>query len=89
MVSSVDHVPGKDAAIELGHRIEDEIDEPWAMWWWRPLDEDEFVRNSASGELRRVEAQGTKETSLEIEAVIVVAAGQDDTERWLVGPRAD
>src|SRR4030095_15597690 len=81
MVSSIDHVPAEDAAIELGNSIEDEINEQRALRCRRPFDEDEFVLNPASGELRSVEAQGAEETSFEISAVIIVAAGQDDAEQ--------
>lgn len=89
MVSSIDDVPGARTSIELGDGIEHEIDEPWALRSWRPFDKHHLVRNPASGELSSVEAQSAKETSLEIGAVIVVAAGQDDAERWLVRRRPD
>jgi hypothetical protein len=56
MVSSIDHVPAEDAAIEPGNSIEDEINEQRALRGRRPFDEDEFVLNPASGELRSVEA---------------------------------
>lgn len=89
MVSSIDDVPTARTWIDLGDGLEHEIDEPWSLRWWRPFDKHEFVHNPTAGELRRVEAQGAEETSLEIDAVIVVATGQDDAERRRARRRRD
>src|SRR6188474_578072 len=80
MVLAVDDVPRTQAAVEARNGIEHEIDEPWAVWRWRPLHEHELVRNPVGGELLSVETQGAKKPRAKIDAVIVVAPGQDDAD---------
>src|SRR5690349_19600973 len=80
MVTAVDDVPRTPAAVEPGHGIEHEIDEPRAVWRRRPLDEHELVRDPIDGELLSVETKGAKKPGAKIDAVIVVAPGQDDAD---------
>src|SRR5215204_2009950 len=89
MVATIHDVPRASAGLESGDGIEHEIDESRALWRRRPFHEDEFVRNALRGELLCVETKRAEKPRTEIDAVIVVAPGQDDAQRWLARGRPD